>query len=211
MKRFISFISSLYEQKDTHRVMAFIRANPITKGHQAVIDAVQNEAKKQNASHSVVFSHSQDAEKNPLTPEQKIKHAKRAFPGVNVTTSSKENPSILHHLSSLHKQGIQHVTVVGGSDREPFEHLAKKYNGVEGKHGYYKFKSINFARAGGERKETPSGSTETGVETWSASRMRAAAKKGNREEFHAGAPDTMNTKQKDEMYNDVRKGMGKNK
>jgi hypothetical protein len=208
MKRFINFITSLYEEAEKHHVMAFIRANPITKGHQAVINAVQHEAKNQKASHSVVLSHSHDEEKNPLTPEQKVKHAKRAFPGVNVTTSSSEKPSILHHLSDLHNQGVEHVTIVGGSDREPFEQLAQKYNGVEGKHGFYKFKSINFVRAGGERKETPSGSADTGVESWSASRMRAAAKNGNRQEFHAGAPDTMSTKHKDEMYGDVRKGMG---
>ena len=74
---------------DSHHVLAFGRMNPITNGHETVVNKVHEIAKKHNAGHTVVVSHSQDAKKNPLTGEQKVKHAKHAFPGTNVVASSR--------------------------------------------------------------------------------------------------------------------------
>ena len=42
----------------------------------------------------------------------------------------------------------------------------------------------------------------------SASKMREHAASGNQKAFHAGAPSKMSDAHKEEMYNDVRKGMG---
>lgn len=187
----------------SHKVMAFGRMNPITHGHQAVVNKVHEIAKKHNASHVVIVSHSQDAKKNPLTAAQKVKHAKNAFPGTNVTAASKEHPTILHHAAKAHASGAEHLHVVAGSDRkEEMHNLLHKYNGQHSAHGHYNFKSITV-HSSGERDPDAEGTS--GI---SASKMRAHAASGNKAEFHKGAPTGMSTAHKDAMYHDVRKGMG---
>jgi hypothetical protein len=198
-----SFNTYLAEEKESHHVMAFGRMNPITSGHEAVVNKVHDIAKKHGAEHTVVVSHSQDAKKNPLTGEQKVKHAGRAFPGTNVKSASKEHPTILHHAAELHKKGVQHLHVVAGSDRKDEMHnLLHKYNGKDEKHGHYNFKSITVHSSG---KRDPDAEGTKGM---SASKMREHAASGNQKEFHKGAPSKMSDEHKAEMYKDVRKGMG---
>ena len=191
------------EDSDVHHVTTFMRAQPPTIGHKLVVDKVKGEADKIGATHSIVLSHSHDAN-NPLTPEQKLKHAKLSFPGVNISTSSTEHPSILHHLAKLHSQGVTHAHVVVGQDRvEGFKKLLNQYNGVSGPHGYYNFKGINVVSAG---ERDPDAEGTAGI---SGTKMRKAAIAGDRETFHGGAPDTMTPKQKNEMMDDVVGGIKK--
>jgi hypothetical protein len=202
MKRFQEY---LVEADEKHHVLAFGRMNPITSGHEAVVNKVHAVAKKQGAEHTVVVSHSQDAKKNPLTGEQKVKHAKRAFPDANVKAASKEQPTILHHAAEIHKKGVQHLHVVAGSDRKDEMHsLLHKYNGQESKHGSYNFKSITVHSSGARDPDAE------GTKGMSASKMREHAASGNQKAFHAGAPSKMSDAHKAEMYKDVRKGMGHN-
>ena len=61
--------------------------------------------------------------------------------------------------------------MVVGSDRvQEFANLLDKYNGVEGRHGYYGFDNIEVVSAG---ERDPDAEGVTGM---SASKMRAAAK-----------------------------------
>ena len=85
MKSFLE----LMEEKDQgkHAVLAFGRMNPPTSGHEKVVNKVKEVAAKHDASHHVVLSHSQSAKKDPLSQKDKIKHAKRAFPGTNIEGS----------------------------------------------------------------------------------------------------------------------------
>jgi hypothetical protein len=190
------------EEVEKHHVLAFGRMNPITSGHEAVVNKLHSVAKEHNASHSLVVSHSQDAKKNPLTGEQKVAHAKNAFPGTNVSSASKEAPTILHHAAAAHAAGATHLHVVAGSDRhEEMHNLLHKYNGKDSGHGHYNFKKITV-HSSGERDPDAEGTT--GI---SASKMREHAAAGNKKEFHKGAPSKMKPEHKDAMYNDVRKGM----
>lgn len=199
----ITFLKFLFEQKEEkHAVVSFVRGNPWHEGHAEVVRTGEAHAKKVGGKFHLIVSHSQDPEKNPLSPEQKIKHGGRAFKSTDISASSPEHPTLLHHLTKLHKQGVKHVTIVGGSDRDTMSEVAKKYNGVEGKHGKYNFKSMNFIQAGAERKES-----DTGVTGYSASKMRASAKSGDWQAFHAMAPKAMIKKHKDEMYKDVKAAM----
>ena len=191
------------EVEGKHHVLAFGRMNPITSGHEAVVNKVHEVAKKHNAGHTVVVSHSQDAKKNPLTAEQKVKHASHAFPNTHVKAASKAQPTILHHAAELAKQGVEHLHVVAGSDRaEEMHNLLHKYNNKPSAHGHYNFKSITV-HSSGERDPDAEGTTGM-----SASKMREHAAAGNKEEFHKGAPSKMSAAHKTAMYNDVRKGMG---
>ena len=82
--------------------------------------------------------------------------------------------------------------------------LLHRYNGVKSKEGHpgYNFKSITIHNAG---HRDPDAEGTSGI---SASKMRAHAAAGNKKAFHAGAPAGMTQKHKDEMYHDVRKGLG---
>ena len=204
-------------KQPSHHVMAFGRMNPITSGHEAVVNKLHSVAKENGATHSLVVSHSQDAKKNPLTAEQKVKHAKNAFPGTNVTAASKESPTILHHAAAAHAAGATHLHVIAGSDRhEEMHNLLHKYNGKDSAHGHYNFKSIKVHSSGqrdadsehDEKKpESEEEKKKKQVQSISASKMRGFAAAGNKKEFHANAPSKMKPEHKDAMYNDVRKGM----
>jgi hypothetical protein len=196
------FSDFLQEQKEKHAVMAFGRMNPITVGHEKLVNTVQDIAKKVGGSAHIVVSHSQDAKKNPLNAAQKLKHAKRAFPGVNVSASDKESPNFLSQAAKLHKQGVTHFHMVGGSDRaDEYHKLLHKYNNVKGPHGHFNFKHIEVHSAGDRDPDAE------GVEGMSASKMREHATKGNYKEFRKGVPSKMSDAHAKDMYNDVRKGM----
>ena len=125
------FIDFLIENKETHAVLAFGRMNPPTTGHEVLVKKVRDVADEVGGSHHVVLSHSQDPGKNPLSAEQKVKHAKRFFPGTNISVSDKEHPNFLSQAAKLHKQGVTHLHMVAGSDRVPEYHkLLHKYNGT---------------------------------------------------------------------------------
>lgn len=193
----------LWEQAEKHHVLSFGRMNPPTAGHQKLVDKVHQVAKQHDAGHDVVISHSHDNKKNPLSPQQKLQHAKNAFSKTNVVASSKESPTILHHASRLHRSGVRHLHVVAGSDRVDEMHkLLHRYNdGQSYKHGSYKFKSITVHSAGAR---DPDAEGTTGI---SASKMRDHAVSGNQKEFHKGAPSSMSDEHKAKMYHDVRSAL----
>jgi hypothetical protein len=202
MFNFKSFLKE--EANQRHGVLAYGRMNPPTIGHAKLVDKVHEVANQhEGAIHSVVLSHSQDAKKNPLSVEQKVKHAKKAFPNTNIVGASKDKPTIMHHASDMYDSGARHLHVIAGSDRvEEYKKLLHNYNGKEGKHGYYNFKTITIHSAGERDPDAE------GAEGMSASKMREHATNGNEAEFHKGLPDTMSKKDKSAVYHDVRKGMG---
>ena len=198
----MKFRDFLQEQKEKHAVMAFGRMNPITVGHEKLVNKVKDIADKVGGSAHIVVSHSQDSKKNPLTSAQKVKHAKRAFPGVNVSASSPDAPNFLAQAAKLHKQGVTHLHMVGGQDRVgEFHKLLHKYNGVKGPHGSFNFKKIEVHSAGDRDPDAE------GVEGMSASKMREHASKGNFKKFRSGVPSSMSDQHAKEMYDHVRKGM----
>lgn len=198
----MKFRDFLVEKADKHAVLAYIRANPLTNGHQLVVNKVKDTAKKVNGSHHIVFSHSQDPKKNPLSAAQKVKHAKRAFPGTNFSASEPSAPNFLAQAAKLHQSGVTHLHMIGGSDRvDEFHRLLHKYNGTH-QGALFNFKKIQVHSAG---DRDPDAEGTTGI---SASKMREHASNKNYAEFKKGAPTTMSDAHVKQMYNDVRKGMG---
>jgi dephospho-CoA kinase len=176
--------------------------NPPTTGHEKLVSKVHEIADKHKAGHSVVLSHSNDPEKNPLTADQKVKHAKRFFPNTNISTASKAEPNFLHHVAKLHKAGVTHLHVIAGSDRVPeYKKVLGKYNGKhEG--ALFNFKKVHVHSAGERDPDAH------GTEGMSASKMRAHASSGNFKEFRKGVPKHVKDSHAHEMFNDVRHGMG---
>lgn len=195
MKSFLQ----LTEEANKKLAMLFGRMNPPTRGHEENVEGLKKMAAKHGADHLVIASHSQDAKKNPLSPDVKLKHLKRSFPNTNITTSSKEKPTILHHAAEAHKNGYTHLIIAGGGDRvEEYKKLLHHYNGKEGRHGFYNFKKIEV-QSTGERKEGISGTD-----------MRNHAQNNDFHSFHKNLSSHMqkNPAHAKELFKDVRKGMG---
>jgi len=192
----------LSEADNTTHVTTFMRANPLTVGHERVVNRVQQLANDLDANHSVVLSHSHDGDKNPLTPEQKLKHARIAFPGANVTTSSPEAPSLLHHVAALSQKGVRNLHLVVGQDRvDQFNMLLNKYNHVDSAHGRIDLDNITVHSAGGRDPDAD------GVEGISGSLQRDHVIKKNFQGFRAGAPSRMNDNQVMDLYKDIEGGI----
>ena len=196
--KFREFIS---ENKEVHHVMAFGRMSPPTTGHEVLVNKVKDVAKSVGGTHSVVLSHTQDKDKNPLSSADKLKHAKRFFPNTNLSTSSKESPTFLSHAAELHKKGVTHLHMVAGSDRvAEYKKKLAQYNGThEG--ALFNFKKITVHSAG---QRDPDAEGTAGM---SASKMRGHAASGNFKEFKKGIPAHVPEHHAKEMYHDVRKGM----
>jgi hypothetical protein len=201
MKSFLELV----EEKasgEKHHVFTFGRMNPPTTGHLKLIDKVKDVAKKNNATHTVVTSHSQDAKKNPLSSSQKVKHLQRYSSGTNFAASSKEHPTFLHHAGELHKKGVTHLHMVVGSDRvHEMKDKLHKYNGShEG--ALYNFKKITVHSAG---QRDPDAEGTSGM---SGTKMREHAKNKNHAEFRKGVPGHVSDAHAKELMHDTRKGMG---
>jgi len=182
---------------EKHTVVAFGRMNPPTVGHQALVNAVKEHAKKVGGTAEVHLSKSQDPKKNPLSYKDKVGYAQKAFGDV-VKDSSAKNP--IDVLKGLHGK-TDHVTMVAGSDRvEEYKNLLNKYNGHP---DHYTFKSINVVSAGDRDPDAE------GIEGMSASKMREHAKNKSHEQFSSGLPDAIKH-HGHEIMSKVRSGMGIN-
>ena len=199
--KFLDFIDENLSKKEKHAVLSFGRLNPITKGHEKLVNKAKQIARQVGGTHHIVLSHSQDKNKNPLSAADKLKHAKRAFPNTNLSTSDKENPNYLQQAAKLHKTGVTHLHVVAGSDRVPeFSKTLKTYNGTHSK-ALYNFRNIKVHSSGERDPDSPS------VTGMSGTKMRGHAAAGNYKAFKSGAPSRMTDFHVKHMYNDVRKGM----
>ena len=173
-------------------VVSFGRMNPVTVGHEKLVNKVTAEASKRKADGMVFMSHSQDAKKNPLSYDDKVKFAKKAFGNVIQKSNSKTIIDIAKSLTGKYKNFV----MVVGSDRvDEFEKLLNRYNGKD-----FNFDSIEVVSAGARDPDAE------GVEGMSASKMRSLAADGNVKEFSKGLPKKLQSSSKEVMAT-VRKGM----
>ena len=197
----ISMKSFLEARGDT-AVFTFGRFNPPTTGHEKLIDALAREQGKNPGAPMYVYpSHSQNPKKDPLPHNKKVAYMKKMFPKYkrNITVSRARN--VFDIAVELHNKGHKAVVMVVGSDRvDEFSNLLDKYNGVEGRHGFYGFDDIKVVSAG---ERDPDAEGVTGM---SASKMRAAATANDLDQFKLGLPKGFADGEK--LFNDVRKFMG---
>jgi len=214
MKKFSQFLKEDNDEVATHKpvVFSFARMNPPTPGgHGQLVNTVKKVAKQYNAPHEIVLSHTQDADKNPLTPEQKLTHAKRIFPDANLSMASGALPTLMHHAARLSSAGHDHLIMVAGGDRVPeYQRLLNAYNGKPDKTGKvpFHFKKISVVSAG---DRDPDGEADPNdPKSISASKIRGLVASGNKEEFMKHYPN-MHPQHAEELYNDLASGMVKPK
>jgi hypothetical protein len=200
MKTYKSFMT---EEKGDTAIFTFGRFNPPTLGHEKLVIAVANVARREGGEYFVYPSHTQDPKKNPLDQTTKVKYMKKMFSKhkENIITSTAKNA--LEVASELQDKGYTNLVMVVGSDRvKDFQNLLDRYNGDETKaHGFYDFDTIKVVSAGERDPDAE------GVSGMSASKMRQSAVEGDFKTFRSGIPSSLNDKDTKKMFNDIRKGM----
>ena len=177
----------------------FGRFNPPTIGHEKLLSALVR-----NSSGTDMFiypSHSQNPKKDPLPHSLKVAYMRKMFPRYAKNIMASKEKTVFEIVVSLYNKGYTSVTMVVGSDRvKEFDSLIKKYNKVNGRHGYYDFDEINVVSAGERDPDAE------GVSGMSASKMRAAASENDVTNFLKGLPKTFRDGRT--LFRDVRRYMG---
>ena len=190
------------EAKQKTVVFSFGRLNPPTVGHQKLLQKIIQTAKQQSGQPMMFVSYSQDAKKNPLTAKQKIAYIKKIFPKEARQLKLEDNSSLRNAIdiaTELNGKYDNLIMVVGSDRVKDFKTLLNKYNGVESRHGYYKYNNIQIVSAGERDPDAE------GVAGMSASKMRAAAASGDYESFSLGLPSSF--KDGEKLFKDIRLGM----
>lgn len=174
-------------------VITFGRMNPMTVGHEKLVnELIRNASARKAAVPMVYLSHSQDGIKNPLSYQDKIKFAKQAFGNVIKQSKARTIIDVMKELNGKY----QHIVVVVGSDRAgEFNTLLNKYNGKD-----YNYQSIKIESAGHRDPDSE------GVAGMSASKMRGYAKDSDIKNFKKGLPKKLQ-KNAEEVLNAVRRAM----
>lgn len=192
VKNTIEINPTLKEASGKTAVFAWGRMNPITVGHEKLVNKVLEIARKFKADPMVFLSHTQDPKKNPLSYNDKLSLAKTAFGSIIKSSNSKTIIDIMKQLQSQY----DNVILVAGQDRiNEFQALLTKYNGKD-----YNFDSIQVVSAG---ERDPDADDVTGM---SASKMRALALQGDQAAFRKGLPKKLQSDAED-VYKLVRAGL----
>lgn len=132
------------EAPNPHVAFAFGRLNPPHYGHEGLINTLASVAKK--GSWALFLSKSQDAKKNPLTYDQKVKWVKVLYP--QVQGHLVEDPAIRTFLQAaayLYDKGFRSATFVAGEDdMASMRPVLEQYNGKQVAHGFYQFEPLSF-------------------------------------------------------------------
>ena len=186
----------LTEARRKSLAFTFGRFNPPTIGHEKLINKV---ASVRADDYRIYLSRSEDPKKNPLGAREKLTVMKSMFPRHARKIEINTTNMILDICTKLYKQGVTEIFMVVGSDRvREFETIINKYNDIKSRHGHYNFDNVNVLSAG---ERDPDAEGASGM---SASKMRAAAAKGDMASFQRGLPRGVNA---DEIMKAVRQGM----
>jgi len=201
-------------------VIAWGRMNPPTIGHQKLVDTLASFAQGEKA--KLYLSHTQDKKKNPLSYDDKISFAKKAFePKVEVVDTDLK--TIIDILSELNAQGYNKLVYVGGADRiggkDDILSLIEFYNENPDRSGkqLYHFDSIKPENAGGgdadgDRKKYTYDYVKQNLDNLdlqqiaSASLVRECAKQNDFELFSKLVP--FNESDSKDLFIKVKAGLG---
>ena len=137
----ISRFSQFLVEEEKICYWTFGRMNPPTIGHKALVDKLVQVARKEKGQPLIYLSQTQDAKKNPLSYQDKIRLAKAAF-GQRLIVQSRARTiiEVAKELDGVYKN----LVVVVGSDRlREFNSLMTRYNGKD-----YNFATLEVISAG---------------------------------------------------------------
>ena len=191
MKSFTQFVSDL-TPKDV--VFVFERFNPPTIAHEKLLEQVAETAS--GSAYRIYSSHFEDAKKNPLKLEEKVKWMRKMFPKYARNVMSDDVNTVFSICSKLYEQGFTRVTMMTESSRVlEFDALLNSHNGIKTNDGFYNFKE-GVKVIGCENSSLQ----------LSESTMHTAAKSNDLESFAKNLPSSF--QDHEELFNAVRNGMG---
>lgn len=198
----INSFSEFLIQEENTVYFTLGRMNPPTRGHELLLNTLSEAAG--SSPYKVYISKSQDAKKNPLPYTEKVKFARKMFPKHARNIIKDETiRTVMDIAVSLYEGGYKNVVMVtdGPRSRE-FEILLDKYNGVDARHGFYKFESMKFVSCG-ERNDL-----SEDIDGVSATKQRNHATDNNFAGFCQGLTEAISDKDSKALFNAVRRGMG---
>lgn len=174
-------------------VLSFCRMNPPTRGHERVVSAVVETAKRINADHVVYLSQSHNKSTDPLEWNFKRRVCEYAFPGVNISKDiSIRNPYLaLEHL----KDQYDKIIMVAGSDR--IDEYSKNFN----KYSKNWNIELDFLSAGNRISES------NDIDGVSSSKLRQYARDKDKENFFRHLPNRLNENIKKIVYQNTIRGL----
>lgn len=152
-------------------VITFGRMNPITVGHEKLVNTVKRIAFDNNATPLVYLSHSCDSKRNPINYTTKYGLCYTAFGSCVVMSDARNVIDVLKELDGKYDK----IIFVGDAERSfEFNQTLNKYNGIE-----YTYDSITTVSAGDRN-------TTDFVDAISATKMRKFAANKDYNSFKAG-------------------------
>lgn len=190
--KYVNTEPTLDEAAKGTAVISFGRMNPVTVGHEKLVNKVLQVATKAKATPLVYLSHSEDPRKNPLSYSDKISFAQKAFGRVIQKSKAR---TIIEVAKELNGKFANLIVVVGSDRVAEFNTLLNKYNGKE-----YNFQVIDVQSAGERDPDAE------GVEGMSASKMRSLAADNDLNQFKKGLPKRLQ-RDAQKVLDAVRSGM----
>ena len=155
-------------------VITFGRFNPITVGHEKLVNTVKRYALNNYCDPYVYLSHSCDKQKNPIPYHTKLRLAHQAFGDVVVASESR---NIVQIAQELQKDYDNLVLIVGKDRVSDFQTLLQKYNGID-----YTYDIISVLSAGDRDPDS------SDIEGMSATKLRQYAINNDVKSFAFGLP-----------------------
>lgn len=215
-----NFRTRINEAEARAVVVTFGRFNPPTTGHEKLIKAIEKVATKNNADYRIYPSQSQDPKKNPLSHADKVKFMRKMFRKYSRNIMDDKSVKTMFNVASkAYEDGYRKLIIVVGADQvKEFGNLIPKYNGKDGRHGFYDFEDIQVVSAGNRVDPDSEKAKEMTADSMSASVLRKLAADGHFDEwtdekgkkqlgFKSGVPDTLGDTDKRVLFNKVRQGM----
>lgn len=179
--------------------VTFGRFNPVTKGHEEMIQYMVDKARTDGADVFVFTSPIQDNKKNPLDFKTKVKYLTKFFPDVNIYDKS-DVRSMFDVLYRLKEMGYTDVHLFVGEDREA--ELAKSVR----KYINHSDPEKNLPFANFQLPKTPP--RTKGV---SGTQMRKYVVDDDLEGFQQNLPSKSTTADAKALFNAVRAGLSATK
>jgi len=198
--QYIDVEPRLDEAKKGTAVFAWGRMNPMTAGHEKLVQKVISVARSEKGMPHIFLTHSFDKKKNPLAYGDKIRFAQKAFGPV----VKKSDAKTIFQLMKQLERNFNRVVLIAGSDRvKEFESVLSKYNGKE-----YNFDEIKVVSAGARDPDADdvSGISGTKMREYAASDMKKfqsnlpAKLKGDAEEIAKAVRKGMNMSEDNESF-----------
>ena len=198
--QYIDVEPRLDEAKKGTAVFAWGRMNPMTAGHEKLVQKVISVARSEKGMPHIFLTHSFDKKKNPLAYGDKIRFAQKAFGPI----VKKSDAKTIFQLMKQLERNFNRVVLIAGSDRvKEFESVLSKYNGKE-----YNFDEIKVVSAGARDPDADdvSGISGTKMREYAASDMKKfqsnlpAKLKGDAEEIAKAVRKGMNMSEDNESF-----------